>query len=88
MHATCRGGTYHFRGQLLEQLADQTARGLRVRDHGVQQLLQVFLQACGCTLRMVNSTLQSQSPLFSHMHMSHTQTAQQLSHRFNITIFI
>ena len=39
------GGLYHFGGQLLEQLADQAARGLRVGDHRLQEVLQVLLQA-------------------------------------------
>ena len=39
------GGPYHFGGQLLEELADQAARGLRVGDHRLQEGLQVLLQA-------------------------------------------
>lgn len=42
--------SYHFGGKLLEQLADQTAGGLSVRHHSIEELLEDLFQAGRCTL--------------------------------------
>lgn len=50
MSEVALNSSYHLGGELLEQLADQTAGWFGVRHHSVKELLQDLLQGGGSVL--------------------------------------